>query len=346
MGCSAVLHSSAFCLLTCKLVWLCPVASMRVSYVVKRIDAVVSAQYRTDTSWLRRCRKRIFSTCTAMIHSELCCEWFAFLDSEPIRPLVVINPALPLKPFKPYLSLGLDIGDRVRVIRDSLSFVAAHWSVLQGFVSGHKSLAATLDLGSDGVFSLFLEFNYQKEGELTLLRRLADSRIAAISAFAFERKPDGTHVMRIARIQGVKDAEMQRRLEKAMFGLRPKSLLLFASQEVAHALGVREIFGICNARQVYLKERRISNPGLPALDYDAFWTEAGGVPDEDGWFRLPSRLEKRAPTEMKTNKRSMYKKRYAMLDEVSRQIQNALGCKTTTPLPMSTCLPLPPSPEN
>ena len=270
----------------------------------------------------------------ALRHSELCRDWFAFLDSEPIRPLVALNPALPLKPFKPYLSLVLDVGGRVRVIRDSLLFLAGHWDVLQRLVCGRESAVATIDLGADAVFALSLEVNSQKEGELTLLLRLADGRKAAISAFAFERRPDGAYAMRIARIQGVKDSEMQRQLEKVMFGLRPKSLMLFASQEVAHALGVREVFGISNASQVYKKKVFIPLPGLRQLsfDYDAFWAEADGAPDADGWFRLPPRLEKRELSEIKANKRSMYKKRYAMLDGISAQIQSALGC-ACTPLP-------------
>ena len=347
MGRSDVFLSLAFRTLTSKLVWISPLAARRMSYAVQRIDAVVSTQYGMDPSWFRRCRKRIFSTCTVMFHSDLSCEWFAFLDSEPIRPFVAINPALPLKQFKPYLRLGLDIGERIRVIRDSLLFIAGHRDVLLFLANERKPLVATMDLGCVGVVSLFMEFNCQKEGELTLLLRLADGRIVAIAAFAFESNREGSHVMRIARIQGVKDAEMQRRLEKAMFGLRPKSLMLFASQEVAHAFGVKEITGVRNNRQVYWRKRFITIPGLRMLsfDYDAFWTESGGTLDVDGWFRLPARLEKRAPSEMKTNKRSMYKKRYAMLDEFSRQIQSALGCKTTTPLPMSTCLCLSPNPE-
>jgi len=304
---------------------------MSVSSAVRRIGAAVSVRYGTDPRWFFRWRKRFYYAWMAMRHSDLCRAWFDFLDSAEIRPFVAANPALPLKPFKPYLSLRLDVGRRMQVIRDTLLFLVGHKGALQHIVGEHKPAVAAIDLGADTTISLCLMINCQKEGELTLLLRLADRRTAAISAFAFEHNPDESHVMRIARIQGVKDPELQRRLEKSMHGLRPKSLMLFASREVAHAFGVREISGVSNASQVYNKKVLIPVPGLHRLsfDYDAFWTEADGVPAADGWFRLPPRLSKRDPAAMKPNKRSMYKKRYAMLDDISGQIHRALGSPPT-----------------
>ena len=120
---------------------------------------------------------------------------------------------------------------------------------------------------------------------------------------------------------------MLRGLEKSMHGLRPKSLMLFGSQEVAHALGVKNICGVSNTKQVYKRKVLIPLPGLRKMpfDYDGFWIEADGKLGEDGWFHLPARLEKRDSAEMKPNKRSMYRKRYAMLDDISQQIHQALG---------------------
>jgi uncharacterized protein VirK/YbjX len=287
----------------------------------------VAARQTDERKLLRRWRKRLAFLWTAACHRGVCRSWYDFVDTEPMRPFLAIHPALPLKPLKPYLSLGLNVRDRVRVIQDSLSLLAAHWDSFRDIISGRKSVVATIDLGTDGKVSLCLEYNFQKEGELTLLLRTADGQIAAISAFAFDRKPDGEHVMRIARIQGVKDHELLRGLEKAMHGLRPKSLMLFASQEVAHALGVKEVSGVSNANQVYKKKVLIALPGLHklAFDYDGFWEEADGKLEADGWFRLPPRLEKRDLSETKRNKRSMYKKRYVMFDDISAQIHRALN---------------------
>jgi len=296
--------------------------------VVRRTYATVAASQSKDGKPLRRWRKRLHSSWVALLHSKTCGKWYTSLDAAAMRPFLSIYPSLPLKPLKPYLSLDLSVDERARVIQNSLSLLASHWDSFQHILIGQKPVVATIELGAESKATLCLEYNAQKEGELTLLLRAADGRIAAMSAFAFDNTPDGDSVMRIARIQGVKDHELLRGLEKTMHGLRPKSLMLFASQEVAHALNATAIYGVSNTNQVFNKKVLIPLAGLHKkmpFDYDAFWIEAGGRLGPDGWFCLPLRLEKRDAAEMKPNKRSMYRKRYAMLDEVSEQMHRALN---------------------
>ena len=290
--------------------------------VIRRTYSEAVANQFGGRRLLRRWRKRLFYIWIALRHRQPCRDWYDFLDSVPAQPFLAIYPALPLKPLKPYLSLSLDIRERIRVIQDSFLLLFTHWESFRHIIAGPNPVIATIDLGSHGTATLCLEYNRQKEGELSLLLCMTDGRIAAMSSFAFDRKPDGNHVMRIGRIQGVKDHELLRSLEKAMHGLRPKSLMLFASQEFSRAFGVKEIFGVSNAFQVYKKKVLIPIPGLRKLsfDYDSFWSEAGGKLEPDGWFRLPTGLEKRSLSEIKSNKRSMYKKRYAMLDNIADQI--------------------------
>ena len=292
--------------------------------VIRRTYSEVVANQVGGRRLLRRWRKRLYFVWVAMRQRRPCRDWYDFLDSAPLQPFLAIYPELPLKPLKPYLSLSLNIRERIRVIQDSLLLLSTHWKSFQHFIAGQDPVIATIDLGPDGMAFLCLEYNRQKEGELSLLLRMTDGRVAAMSSFAFDRKSDGNHVMRIGRIQGVKDHELMRSLEKAMHGLRPKSLMLFASQEFSRVLGVKEILGVSNANQVYKKKVLIPIPGLRKLsfDYDDFWSEAGGTLEADGWFRLPPRLEKRHLSEIKPNKRSMYKKRYAMLDRISEQIRS------------------------
>ena len=53
--------------------------------------------------------------------------------------------------------------------------------------------------------------------------------------------------------------------------------------------------------------------------------EVGGVPVGDGWFRLPLTTPRRTPEEIKPNKRSLYTKRYLLLDGLSAQIREQLA---------------------
>ena len=324
---AAHVHASAFDLLHTRPLSMCSVATAcDVVSALQKLGAAVTVRYGRDISVARRWRKRIFFWWIAARHAGLCRGWFDFVASEPVRKLVALNGGLPLKPFTPYLCRGLDVARRMRVIQDSLRFITERWDVMQVFMCSNRSPIAKFALDAETTVTLCMELNYQKEGEVSLLLCLADGTPAAVAAFALERKPDGSHRMRIARVQGTQDAEVQRRLEKLMHGLRPKSLMIFACQEVAHALGVQDVFGVSNELQVYRQKVLVAVPGLHALsfDYDALWAESGGVREAGGWFVLPARLVRRQPAEMKPNKRSMYKKRYAMMDDIVRQIHIAL----------------------
>ena len=62
----------------------------------------------------------------------------------------------------------------------------------------------------------------------------------------------------------------------------------------------------------------------PRLDYDAFWQESGGVLSSDGIYNLPARHVARRLSDIKANKRSLYRHRYAMLDQLAVVLQLGL----------------------
>jgi hypothetical protein len=130
-------------------------------------------------------------------------------------------------------------------------------------------------------------------------------------------------------------------LGKAMHGLRPKALVLFAAQEAGHALGVREMFGAGNLIQVHRRKHLVHIPLAHDLtfDYDAFWEEMGGLPAFDGWFYLPRRSRRRTRDEIKPNKRGQYQKRYALEEAIAGQIRAAMagaGLRVPPPGSLST----------
>lgn len=292
--------------------------TVRLTY---RFAAIEHGRHR-HRSGIRRFRKRIVYAWTALLHQRACRDWYQFALSPQAAPFVTAYPGLLLKPLKPYLAAGLKIDQRVKVIQDSLQLMLAHWQVFQGIIECTDPVIAQIAIASGETISLSLEYNLQKEGELILLLRMPDGKIAAIAAFAFERDSNGDYAMRIGRNQGVKDHELIKSLEKEMYGLRPKNLMLFVCQELARTLGVQTLYGVSNRQQVYKHKVLITIPGARrlAFDYDSFWREVGGVEAGD-WFRLPIQLEKRDLAEIKSKKRSMYKKRYTMLDELALKIQ-------------------------
>ena len=110
-----------------------------------------------------------------------------------------------------------------------------------------------------------------------------------------------------------------------MHGLRPKGLLLFTVQQLAAIWGIEKIRAVSNELNVF-RDFRLSKKKVVA-DYDEFWIESGGQLDADNLFTMPSRFAPRPITEIKPNKRALYKKRYAMLDELVVTISNSIQNK-------------------
>jgi len=55
---------------------------------------------------------------------------------------------------------------------------------------------------------------------------------------------------------------------------------------------------------------------IARTSYDGAWTEHHGVAHDDGFFELPLFVPRRSHESIPTQKRSAYRKRYEMLDQL------------------------------
>ncbi len=258
--------------------------------------------------------------------------WFEQLDFPSLGPFAEANPRLAFKPMRVYLSTRWDRTRRTKVILDTYRMIRMRGGMLRNaLLSTAPPAIAQIDLGELGMAEVVLgsDLRFRKEGELTAILRCPGpiGDLATIT-FAFERCEDSTWICYIGCVQGSRegDSEIIKSVSKAMHGLRPKALMLFVGQEIARALGVAQLLGVGNTIQVHRRKHAIHIPFLHGLsfDYDALWTEANGTPAPEGWFNLPLEAPRRSRGEMKPNKRSMYTKRYAMMDLISTQIRQSL----------------------
>ncbi|MEY5026308.1 MAG: hypothetical protein RLZZ244_1836, partial [Verrucomicrobiota bacterium] len=95
--------------------------------------------------------------------------------------------------------------------------------------------------------------------------------------------------------------------------------------QLASHWNLHSIRAVSNDRHIYrsLRKRREIQS-----DYDGFWTENGGSLDSDGNFLLPIVPEKKVIADLKPNKRTVYRKRYAWMESLSAEIRHALGPQT------------------
>lgn len=310
---------------------------LRATWVAARRAWVLSAGVYQAEGLLRRMKQNLRWAAIAAARPIEALGWFSKLQSEDLQPFAEANPLLPLKPMRTYLSARWGLVRRTKVMRETYAFVlwrggAIRESLLQQ--EGDGVVLASVELGDLGPAELCLGFDnrFRKEGEFAITLRCPEQggRISSLS-FALEWRQNGL-VMYAGCVQGRSEGEggFMKALQKAMHGLRPKALVVFAAQEIARALGAREFLGAGNSIQVHRRKHLIHLAWVHELtfDYDAFWTELGGHPAMDGWFYLPRKAHRRTRDEIKPNKRTMYARRYALMDDLATQIRTALAPST------------------
>jgi hypothetical protein len=182
----------------------------------------------------------------------------------------------------------------------------------QGLLIGEIYLAQS-------VYRIYLssERQFDKEGELILT--LNDQTGLVIATLSFTVYNDTIYVGGLQGGSGV-TGEHFRQITKESHGLRPLALMVNTIQLLAQVWGIKAIFGISSDHHVFTHSRhRHKQVQHIKRSYDELWLELGGVLN-DGWYQLSSELKLRCLTEVSSNKRAMYRRRYEMMENLRAQI--------------------------
>ena len=294
--------------------------------------------YWKDTA-PRRFKQKLRWALAAALRPGTALSWFGTMHSPLMEPFFRARPLLGFKPLRAYMSIKWNCNRSAKVILDTYRFAGARGgAVEQALLAPGGISLATVALKGLGALEVHLgtDDKFRKEGELVLSLhcQALGGPIAALS-FSLERAASGAWSLYVGCVQGGESgqAEAVRSLTKAMHGLRPKAMMVFLAQETARALGASQLLGAGSEIQAHLRKHAIHLPKVHALtfNYDSLWTESGGEPGAQGWFQLPMRAQKRAPEAIKPGKRSMYTRRYALLDDLSGQLQSVLGLRPSAP---------------
>jgi uncharacterized protein VirK/YbjX len=287
--------------------------------------------YPSDAKGRRKYKHHVRWATAAALRPRRSLAWFSFHDEEAMRGFAQANPRLVFRALSRYMSVRWRLSRRTKVIQDTYRFIVQRGGFLaEAMCSPGGGLLAEFDLerGQRARLRLGSDAQFRKEGEISLFLELAGIE-GAVTGVAFSVEQEGEWTALVGGFQGRKggDEDTIKLATKAMHGLRPKNLMVWLLQELAQAWGLGALRGVGNEVQVF--RARMNNPLVPTrnirFDFDDLWTEVGGVKEPDGWFRLPLQTPRRGPDEIKPNKRSMYAKRYALLDGLSQQVRLKLG---------------------
>ncbi|AZI14629.1 VirK/YbjX family protein [Avibacterium paragallinarum] len=123
----------------------------------------------------------------------------------------------------------------------------------------------------------------------------------------------------IASIQGPKGEVAQdlvRTATKQLHGIRPMFMIVNAFKMLATQSDC-ELIGIAHKRQA---KYRWNDSKRLIFNYDEFWQENNGTLNAKGYWQLPLSIERKPLEEIQSKKRSMYRKRYEMLDQLEAEL--------------------------
>ena len=255
--------------------------------------------------------------------------WFDLLETPQLAMLTRTHPCLYHKLQRPYLNCKLTTRERLISLQEHYRFVATQFTpvMMHRVYSDAGMFLAALPPVESGNYELRLGFSHQqKEGDLVI--RLVDQGTGAALftlAFSITRFDNVCREIFIGGLQGnqaVNGKDTIITLTRGWHGLRPKALLLIALQQLAEVWGISRLRATSDEAHIYRhwqKRREL------ASCYNEWWLESGGTLAADGIFELPPRFIPREISTLKANKRPVYRRRYAMAEDLAIQMNSSLS---------------------
>ena len=258
-------------------------------------------------------------------------QWLDYLATSRMVTIIHNNPSLYRKSIRPYVSIHWPDRAKVAALIHHYDFLARRLApaIFRQIVSPAGGVLLSFPVKNGDLLTIRLRYDgkFRKEGETTVDLESAKHgcRVSSVT-FVVAASETGEPCLVVGAVSGLPagvDKDIIKHTAKAMFGLRPKALLLFALQELAQAWGVKAILGVGSrihtsqhVAYTFNRSRRF------AIAYDQFWEEIGGTRRSDGFFSLPLISSFRTVEEIEPHKRSLYRQRYALIGELQGQLRS------------------------
>ncbi len=164
---------------------------------------------------------------------------------------------------------------------------------------------------------------FLREGQLVINIFFNNFRAYSL-AFSFDTNKDGKIDVIIGAIQGRNTDDIldtYRVFTKAMHGIRPRDFLIEVAKMVFRQINVSRILAVSDFSRVHRHSFFGSKAeNLLSVNYDEVWQDRGAKRYDRSFWQLPVESTRKDLAEIKSKKRSLYKKRFALLDEVEADI--------------------------
>ena len=260
---------------------------------------------------------------------------FKLLDKLRLYPLLgyylSCQTNLPCKLQRPYLASCLSQQERFEALAYHYDFLAKHPdSMTKAFYNPNIAFVlADVKVKNDANIKIAIQARnkFAREGEISLYFYDNDGIDLATVTFTIMQYQQKTTLF-IAGLQGTGHREARIRVQQATkqcYGLFPKRVALEATLVIARYFNLEQIVAVGNKTHIYNNWRYNSRQERILSDYDDFWLTIDGKQDSNGLFILPNQIYRKSLDEIASKKRSEYRNRYALLDQLENSITENLA---------------------
>lgn len=165
----------------------------------------------------------------------------------------------------------------------------------------------------------------RKEGLTSVILYLGQREFYQI-IFWIAKDKQNNDALWIGAMQGPNRDEAKdiiKRMTKACHGYRTKNMILYIVQAVARSLDLKKIYAVTNEGYYANNHARVDRK--LKTNFSDFWNEAGGQPTDDSrFYELPLTEARKTIEEVPTRKRAVYRRRFAMLDEIDKAVSDSI----------------------
>ena len=260
---------------------------------------------------------------------------FKLLDKLRLYPLLgyylSCQTNLPCKLQRPYLASCLSQQERFEALAYHYDFLAKHPdSMTKAFYNPNIAFVlADVKVKNDANIKIAIQARnkFAREGEISLYFYDNDGIDLATITFTIMQYQQKTTLF-IGGLQGTGHHDARIRVQQATkqcYGLFPKRVALEAILVIARYFNLEQIVAVGNKTHIYNNWRYNSRQERILSDYDDFWLTIDGKQDSNGLFILPNQIYRKSLDEIASKKRSEYRNRYALLDQLENSITENLA---------------------
>lgn len=278
-----------------------------------------------DTSNPREARRMTVFVVRCWMHRGAMKRLHAFFQQTPLlRQVAEGFPFVYEQPTRAFFYYRSTFSERMQLLEDHMLFLQEKMKpeAMLALYSDRELRLWQMDM-EDTELRLILKAapGQRKEGCMALMLMLGAKELYQMMLWIAKNRA-GEESLYIGAMQGpnMDDArDVIKRVTKKCHAYRTKNLILYMTQAVARTLGLKHIYAVTN--EGYYANNHMRRDRKLKTSFSDFWMEAGGWHTEDSRFdELPLVEKRKTMEEISTHKRAVYRRRFALLDEVDAVI--------------------------